>query len=87
MEIDAVNNNHNLANDESYATPDMDNNDWVQVLGTSKRKQSDITETTVDDTNYVMKTRLNKSGEESIKATQCLITPIKVNFSTRAKTK
>lgn len=56
---------------------------WIQVH--SKRKQADITANAADDTNYQVKQRIHTRGEEAIDATQCLITPVKMEISTRNK--
>ena len=54
----------------------------IKVIETSKRKQSDITANAVDDTNYGLKNRIQKVGEEAIDAKNCLISPVKMEFST-----
>ena len=39
----------------------------------------------MNDTNYVLTTKLNQRGEEAIEATEFSITPIKVDFSVKTK--
>ena len=85
MEIETSDNNNNPDNNDTPDNNDMYSDYWIQVIGNCKRKQSDITATAVDDTNYVLKTKLNQRGEEAIEATECLITPIKVDFSVKTK--
>ena len=60
-------------------------NDWIKVLGTVKRKQSAITASAIDDTNYSIKTRIQERGEAAIDAVKCLITQVKIEFSTKTK--
>ena len=85
MDIETEHNQTKPPDNDTAANNDMNSDDWIQVIGNCKRKQSDITATAVDDTNYVVKTKLNQRGEEAIEATECLITPIKVDFSVKTK--
>ena len=48
--------------------------EWIKVLGTVKHKHSDITASTLDDTNYSIKARIQESEEAAIDEEQCLIT-------------
>ena len=79
--------NNTQVHDEAMGTTLNVTNDtgWIQVENVSKRKQSAITANAIDDTNYQVKQRIHTRGEEAIEEAQCLITPVKMELSTRNK--
>ena len=75
-----------MNDDAMGVTPNVTNDTgWIQVGNVSKRKQSAITANAIDDTNYQVKQRIHTRGEEAIEEAQCLITPVKMELSTRNK--
>ena len=59
---------------------------WIKVIKTVKRKQPLISADAPDPQKPTIQDRIKQRGEEAIDAEQRLITPVKLDFSTKNRT-